>query len=99
VRELENVIERAITLNTTGILTAADFAEQFQGNQKTSALFPRELVSLDEIERQYILYVVQRCGGNMTRAAEVLHIDRRTLYRMVERFGVRDLQIARGKAI
>jgi two-component system response regulator AtoC len=90
VRELENVIERAITLNTTGILTAADFAEQFHQNQKTSAVFPRELVPLEEIERQYIVHVVQRCNGNMSRAAEVLKIDRRTLYRMVERFGVRD---------
>jgi DNA-binding NtrC family response regulator len=90
VRELENVIERAITLNTTGMLTAADFAEQFHQNQKMSAVFPRELVSLEEIERQYILHVVQRCNGNMSRAAEVLQIDRRTLYRMVERFGVRE---------
>jgi transcriptional regulator with PAS, ATPase and Fis domain len=92
VRELENVIERAITLNTTGMLTDADFAEQFQQNQKTSVAFPRELVSLEEIERQYILHVVQRCNGNMSRAAEVLQIDRRTLYRMVERFGVRELK-------
>jgi two-component system response regulator AtoC len=87
VRELENVIERAITLNTSGMLTATDFAEQFQQNQKTSASFPQELISLAEIERQYILHVVQRCNGNMSRAAEVLQIDRRTLYRMVERFG------------
>jgi two-component system response regulator AtoC len=93
VRELENVIERAITLNSTGMLTAADFAEQFRQNQKTSAVFPRELVSLEEIERQYILHVVQRCNGNMTRAAEVLQIDRRTLYRMVERFGMREAKV------
>jgi transcriptional regulator with PAS, ATPase and Fis domain len=92
VRELENVIERAITLNTTGMLTDADFAEQFQQNQKTSVAFPRELVSLEEIERQYILHVVQRCNGNMSRAAEVLQIYRRTLYRMEERFGVRELK-------
>jgi len=85
VRELENVIERAITLNTAGMLTGGDFAEQFRQNQKTTATFPRELVPLEEIERQYILHVVQRCNGNMSRAAEVLQIDRRTLYRMVER--------------
>jgi DNA-binding NtrC family response regulator len=93
VRELENVVERAITLNTTGMLTVADFADQFQQNQKTLAVFPRELVSLEEIERQYILYVVQRCNGNMSRAAEVLQIDRRTLYRMVERFGAREMKV------
>jgi DNA-binding NtrC family response regulator len=86
VRELENIVERAITLNTTGILTSADFAEHFRQTKRTSMIFPRELPPLQEIERQYILHVVQRCNGNMTRAAEVLGIDRRTLYRMVERY-------------
>jgi transcriptional regulator with PAS, ATPase and Fis domain len=86
VRELENIVERAITLNTTGVLTSDDFTEHFRQTKRTSAIFPRELVSLHEIERQYILHVVQRCNGNMTRAAEVLGIDRRTLYRMVERY-------------
>jgi DNA-binding NtrC family response regulator len=90
VRELENLIERAITLNTTGVLTTADFVEHLQTAEKTSLLFPRELMPLEEIERQYILHVVQRCDGNMSRAAEVLHIDRRTLYRMLERFRDRE---------
>jgi DNA-binding NtrC family response regulator len=53
-------------------------------------LFPAELVPLEEIERLYILHVLQRCNGNMSRAAEVLEIDRRTLYRMVERLGGRE---------
>jgi DNA-binding NtrC family response regulator len=87
VRELENIVERAITLNTTGILTSADFTEHLRQSKRTSMAFPRELVPLEEIERQYIVHVVQRCNGNMTRAAEVLGIDRRTLYRMLERFG------------
>jgi DNA-binding NtrC family response regulator len=89
VRELENVVERAVTLNTTGILVPSDFAEHFQQTEKVVALFPREIVPLDEIERQYILYVLQRLNGNMSRAAEMLAIDRRTLYRMVERFGAK----------
>jgi two-component system, NtrC family, response regulator AtoC len=90
VRELENIVERAITLNTTGVLTSADFTEHLRRNRKTGTVFPRELVPLEEIERQYILHVVQRCNGNMSRAAEVLQIDRRTLYRMVERLGGRE---------
>jgi DNA-binding NtrC family response regulator len=90
VRELENIVERAITLNTTGLLTSADFAEHFRQTKRTSMVFPRELPPLQEIERQYILHVVRRCNGNMTRAAEVLGIDRRTLYRMVERYNDRE---------
>ena len=89
VRELENVVERAVTLNTTGVLTPSDFDEQLHQSQKLPTLFPRELVSLEEIQRQYILHVLERLNGNMSRAAELLEIDRRTLYRMLERFGVK----------
>ena len=89
VRELENVVERAVTLNTTGVLTPSDFDEQLHQSQKLPTLFPRQLVSLEEIQRQYILHVLERLNGNMSRAAELLEIDRRTLYRMLERFGVK----------
>jgi len=86
VRELENMVERAIALNTSGMLTAADFGEYMTKKEPRSALFSGDLVSLEEIERQYISHVIDRCSGNMSRAAEVLQIDRRTLYRMMERF-------------
>jgi DNA-binding NtrC family response regulator len=48
-----------------------------------------DMPSLDEMERRYLLYVLEAVNGNRTRAAEVLKIDRRTLYRMAERFGVK----------
>jgi DNA-binding NtrC family response regulator len=83
VRELENVVERAIALNTTGMLMPADFGEFLTSRKKTSTMFTGDLVSLEEIERQYICHVIERCNGNMSRAAEVLQIDRRTLYRMI----------------
>ncbi len=89
VRELENVIERAVTLNTSGMLTPSDFTDEFRRLPKSGTIFPQELFPLEEIERQYILHVLQRLNGNMSRAAEVLQIDRRTLYRMVERFSTR----------
>ena len=92
VRELENVIERAVTLNNSGILTTADFKECAQQAEEPPTRFPKELVPLHEIERQYVLHVIARCDGNMTKAAEVLQIDRRTLYRMLERFGVETRQ-------
>ena len=92
VRELENMVERAIALNTSGMLTAADFGEYMTKKESRSALFSGDLVSLEEIERQYISHVIDRCNGNMSRAAEVLQIDRRTLYRMMERFNSRETQ-------
>jgi DNA-binding NtrC family response regulator len=90
VRELENMVERAIALNTSGMLTAADFGEYMTKKESRSALFSGDLVSLEEIERQYISHVIERCSGNMSRAAEVLQIDRRTLYRMMERFSSKE---------
>ena len=48
-----------------------------------------DLISLDELERRYLLHVLEATGGNRTRAAEILCIDRRTLYRMAQRFGIK----------
>ena len=47
-----------------------------------------DLPSLDEIERRYLIHVLKAVQGNRTRAAEILGVDRRTLYRMAERFGI-----------
>jgi transcriptional regulator of acetoin/glycerol metabolism len=47
-----------------------------------------DLPTLEEIERRYLLHVLEQVGHNRTRAAEVMGIDRRTLYRMAERFGI-----------
>jgi transcriptional regulator of acetoin/glycerol metabolism len=46
------------------------------------------LLSLDELEKRYLLRVLRETGGNKVRAAKILGIDRRTLYRMAERFGL-----------
>ena len=47
-----------------------------------------DLPTLDDLERRYLLHVLDAVDGNRTRAAEILGIDRRTLYRMAERFGI-----------
>ncbi|HEY6032750.1 MAG TPA: helix-turn-helix domain-containing protein [Kofleriaceae bacterium] len=46
------------------------------------------LLTLEEVDRRHILHVVEMCGGNRTNAAHVLHIDRKTLYRKLLRWGV-----------
>ncbi len=48
-----------------------------------------DLPVLEELERRYLLHVLEVVGGNRTRAAEVMGIDRRTLYRMAERFDIK----------
>ena len=47
-----------------------------------------DLPSLDELEKRYLVHVLEKSGGNRTKTAEIMGIDRRTLYRMAERFGI-----------
>jgi DNA-binding NtrC family response regulator len=89
VRELENTIERMVVFARGSMLDVEDLP--FAARHRTTETLQRafvDLPSLDEVERRYLLYVLEAVGGNRTRAAAVLGIDRRTLYRMAERFGV-----------
>jgi DNA-binding NtrC family response regulator len=87
VRELENTIERLVVFSRGSVIEVADLPFKGSGPDLHERLFA-DLPSLDEVERRYLLHVIEQVGGNRTRAAEVLGIDRRTLYRMAERFGI-----------
>ena len=52
-----------------------------------AATDPTELVPLEEVEKRYILRVLEAVGGNKTLAAQVLGLDRKTLYRKLEEYG------------
>jgi DNA-binding NtrC family response regulator len=92
VRELENTIERAVTLSRHGTITEEDLPESIrQGTADASgtadlSTFFEGLPTLDEMERRYLLHVLRAAGGNRKQAAEILGINRRTLYRMAERY-------------
>ena len=97
VRELENVIERAITLNQSGVMTIDDLPGRIrlQPSHDTPPLSADDLSelfsglpNLDEIERRYILHVLDATGNNRKRTAEILGINRKTLYRMAARFEI-----------
>jgi two-component system response regulator PilR (NtrC family)/two-component system response regulator HydG len=85
VRELVNAVERAATMAGRDVLTPDDFAAW--GGQSV----PPDLVggaleqdlSLRELERVYIQRVLQKTGGHKAKAAQILGLDRRTLYRKV----------------
>ena len=94
VRELESAIEYAVLHARGNDIVPEDLPAKLQSPQvraaarsPLSALF-EDLPALDELERRYLLYVLEVAGGNRTRASEILGIDRRTLYRMIERFGI-----------
>ncbi len=94
VRELESAIEYAVLHARGHEIVPDDLPEKLQSIQvraaarsPLSALF-EDLPALDELERRYLLYILEVTGGNRTRTAEILGIDRRTLYRMIERYGM-----------
>ncbi len=87
VRELENTMERLSLFSRGRLIDAPDLPEKIRQKQAPleSRLF-EALPSLEEMERRYLYHVLSVLGGNRKKAAEVLKIDRRTLYRMLERF-------------
>lgn len=81
VRELENAVERAMVVGREPELREQDFVfKQSNGSGLAGK-------SLDEIERAHILRVLEECGGNQSRAADVLDIDRVTLHHKLKRYG------------
>jgi len=84
VRELENAIERAVVLARSRTLTVADF-----GFLSPPARPVRGAHTLKEMERAHILETLEDCGWNITRASGVLGINRVTLHKKIDRYGLR----------
>jgi len=87
VRELENTIERLVVFSR-GRIDVQDLPAPIVAAPPLEERLFQDLPALDELERRYLIHVLDAVGGNRSRAAEVLGIDRRTLYRMAERFGI-----------
>ena len=96
VRELESAVEYAALHARGAEVAAEDLPPKLQtaevrqaASRSPLAALYEDLPSLDELERRYLQHVLEATGGNRTRTAEILRIDRRTLYRMAERFRIR----------
>ena len=98
VRELENAVARALALNPGGTILAEDLPDAVRARQpgrlaprspppSVATLAPESLTAdrptLDELNRRYAERVLRDLGGNKTRAAEALGIDRKTLSRLL----------------
>jgi DNA-binding NtrC family response regulator len=88
VRELENVVARALALNPSGVIMPEDLPDHVRGGARPAAGAPAGVIvqdrpTLEELDRRYAAQVLQETGGNKTRAAEILGIDRKTLYRLI----------------
>jgi two-component system, NtrC family, response regulator AtoC len=87
VRELENAVARALALNPSGVVIPEDLPDAIRLAQAEPAPVPLpppgDRPTLAELERRYASQVLGETGGNKTRAAEILGIDRKTLYRIL----------------
>ena len=84
VRELENVIERAVTLSRGDKILPDDLPGTIQGSRGDRRVLDEaaeKMHPLHEIEKEYIKKILEKMGGNKYQAAQVLGIDRKTLYR------------------
>jgi two-component system response regulator HydG len=88
VRELRNCVERAVTLSRTEVVDLQDLPRKVRDFQPAHVLVagddPSELLPLEEVERRYIARVIKACGGNKSKAARILGIGRKTLYRHLD---------------
>lgn len=92
VRELENSIERAVALTRFEEIAIDDLPEKLRDYQSDRFVIqgddPEELPTMAEVETRYIRRVLRAVGGNKTQAARVLGMDRRTLYRRLDRLEI-----------
>ncbi|HYA42947.1 MAG TPA: sigma-54 dependent transcriptional regulator [Syntrophobacteraceae bacterium] len=88
VRELENIIERAVTLANGHAIESSHLPLDLQQLSFRVRRPQKDFLTLDEYEREYILWVLKQVGDNKTRAAEILGIDRVSLWRKIKRYGL-----------
>src|SRR5579884_1094578 len=88
VRELQHAIEQAVVLTTGRVILPEDLPLSVRDDASTEDALPSfPLMSLDELQRRYLIRVLREIP-NRTEAARILGVDRRTLYRMAQRYRI-----------
>ncbi|NUO51290.1 MAG: sigma-54-dependent Fis family transcriptional regulator [Polyangiaceae bacterium] len=91
VRELSNCMERAVALARFEQVVPGDLPDKLFGTQAPIETGDDdEIVPLEEVERRYILRAFEKLGRNKSLTAQTLGVDRKTLYRRLEKWGVSD---------
>jgi DNA-binding NtrC family response regulator len=96
VRELENAIERAVAFCQGATLTPEVLPERVRTSGEAVTMIARSSMQnlpLREMERDYILEILRRTNGNKKRAAEILGVDRKTLYRKLDEYRAEGLDV------
>ena len=96
-----------MVLSTHPVLTVEDLPREVRqglapsysdaSDAENEALLISDIPSLDEIKKRYVVHVINRVRGNISRAAKILNVDRRSLYRMLARWKVVPFAAARSE--
>ncbi|MBW2435243.1 MAG: sigma-54-dependent Fis family transcriptional regulator, partial [Deltaproteobacteria bacterium] len=99
VRELEHIIERAVILTDGNTIDFIHLPRRFHRDDLTIAGANKKFMTLAELEKHYILEVLEATGGNKTKTTELLGISRAALWRKLKQFkeDKRDESVGRGK--
>ena len=93
VRQLRNVLERALIVTQGPLISIADLAPEIKRAGGTNTVVEVRLgTSLDEVERELIVRTIEFANGNKSRAAEMLGISLKTLYNRLERYQSKESQ-------
>lgn len=88
VRELEHTLERILILEDAEIIRPRDLPSFISQRQGDFQMFTEDPFSLEEMERQYIKFVLRRTRGSRIKAAEILGINRKTLASKIKKYGL-----------
>jgi len=87
IRELQHAVERAVILSESNILQPTDFFMEETGDKKKDDFSPDNM-NLEEVEKVLVRKVIDKHGGNISRAAKELGLTRASLYRRIEKHGI-----------
>ena len=85
VRELQHAVQRAVILSQADVVQPGDLPEEVRGGRPSAASAGG---SLEDMERQHIVSTLRSVGGHRAKAATVLRIDPKTLYRKIQAYGI-----------
>ena len=89
VRELENIIERSMIMEEGERITPRSLPWNFQHESGEETAFrSKQMASLEELEKEHIAFVLRQTEGHKSRAADILGIDRKTLYQKIQKYGL-----------
>ncbi len=88
VRELENVVERAVVIEDADEITVASLPAHIRGTESQSEPANQEIKSLGQLEKEHIIRTLKATDGNRSKTARLLGIDRKTLYDKIKRYGI-----------